>query len=353
MKRNAWLWYLAVAVGVGQYYFVSAVGSVPDEGLFTAIGWSSVVAVAVGIGLTGRRRGPVAVTGWALVLVALILYLVGDLVYASLERSSGFVEFPSSADWLYLAMYPTLVAGVLLIRCSVAPGRDRVAFLDALAIGVAAFGVIGAVYLYGYLIDDTFGRDAQIVASAYPLLDVVVTMLAAWLVVRSVTPPACLQLVAAACVAIVVGNAVFNVAAISFSFESGGVADLGWLTFMVLLGAAALHPSAGEPDGGPAPRRDVVPARRSACSAVVPAVAVVFIPVAHLRWADGEYLTATGVTTAIAVAALTVRVVLTTRSHVAEAPPVAGEPFADVPVIDAPMTREALTPFVVDETVSH
>lgn len=338
MKQNAWLWYLALAVGLGQYYFVSSVGSAPDESLYTTIGWTSVAAVALGIVLVARRRGPVAVAGWSFVLVALGLYLAGDMVYAALEEESGFVEVPSSADWLYLGMYPTLIVGIVLVRRSVAPGRDRAALLDAAVVGASAVGVLGAIYMYGYLTDDTFGRSAQLVASAYPLLDALLIGVAAWAVLRRRMVPATLWLVAVACLAIVVGNAVFNVAAISFSFEPGGVADLGWLVFMVFLGAASLHPSAGVSAG----RDDVAIAERTRRSVLVPACALASVVPAQIAWGDGEYVPATVAVLAVGAAVLVARIGLSQRDDGSSGTATTGDRFDQVPVIDAHMPREPL-----------
>ena len=295
--RSAWLWYLAVVVALGQYYFVSSVASEPNSTLYTIIGASSIVAIAVGI-VVHRPRSTV---GWLLILGAVGAYLAGDYVYASIEETEGFVSFPSTADWLYLAMYPMLIAGIVLVRRAIAPERDPGALAGSIAVGAAVFATVGAIYMNDVLADGTFGTKTRLVASAYPLFDVVLVAVGAWVLLRGRAPQPASWLIGVAIASMVVGNVVFNVAAADFSFESGGVADLGWLAFTSMLGAAALHPSVV--DGR---AQDVVPVRpipggRTVGRTVTLVVAVASIPVAQLVWGDGDDLATTLAALAVAV----------------------------------------------------
>ena len=199
----------------------------------------------------------------------------------------------------------------------------------------------------GYLTDDTFGRTAQLAASAYPVFDVALVGLAAWLVVRGRPAPACLWLVVSACASIVVGNAVFNVAAISFSFEPGGVADLGWMAFMVLLGAAALHPSVAVTQ---APV-DVPIARRTRRGGYAVLFAVAAVPAAQLRWGDTEDVATSVLTVALAMVLVAARTAMSGRQGATagtewESP--APGPFDHVPVVDPIGPRPEPTSLVGD-----
>lgn len=280
----AWNVYLAVAVIVGQYYFVSSVTSEPDSTIYTAVSASGAVAVVVGL-LLNR---PTHKIGWVLVAGALACYVAGDLVLASLQESSVFVEFPSTADAFYLAMYPLLAAGLLLVARSIAPGRRRLATVDALLVGLSSLLVLGVVYMNAFFTDPFLDGSARWVAIAYPALDALLVAV----VVRSLflarPIPATFWLAAVGVASLVVGNAIYNVQMADFSFESGGLADLGWLAFTTFVGAAALHPSMGarvasSPAGESAPQTSAAPAR------LIGVVFVAVIGVAvYLVWGDGE-----------------------------------------------------------------
>ena len=144
MDSNVWRWYLGAVVAVAQYYFVSAVGAVPNGTIYSALGATAVVAMVVGI-LIHRPRHAVA---WALAAISLVLFLAGDYVYADLAASQAFVPFPSTADWLYLAMYPVLALGIVVLGRRLAPHRNWKAVGLGVAVAIAAAGVFP---LYGRL----------------------------------------------------------------------------------------------------------------------------------------------------------------------------------------------------------
>jgi uncharacterized membrane protein len=239
MDSNVWRWYLGGVVAVAQYYFVSAVGAVPNGTIYSALGATAVVAMVVGI-LIHRPRHAVA---WALAAISLVLFLAGDYVYADLAASQAFVPFPSTADWLYLAMYPVLALGIVVLGRRLAPHRNWKAVGLGVAVAIAAAGVLHFLYMGDYIAEPFFDTKMRVVAVAYPVLDAVMFGFAAWLVAVARRQSPSLVMVALGLVALVAGNAVYNVQSMNGPFVPGGLADLFWITFGVLLGLACLHPS--------------------------------------------------------------------------------------------------------------
>ncbi|MGK0277050.1 MAG: putative membrane protein [Ilumatobacter sp.] len=239
MNSNVWRWYLVAVVAVGQYYFVSAAGAVPNGTIYSALGASAVVAMVVGI-LIHRPRHTLA---WAFVAISLVLFLAGDYVYSDLAASQAFVPFPSTADWLYLAMYPALALGIVILGRRLAPHRNWKAVGLGVTVAIAAAGVLHFLYMGDYIAEPFFDTKMRAVAVAYPVLDAVMFGFAAWLVVVARRQSPSLVMVALGLVSLVVGNAVYNVQSINGAFVPGGLADLFWITFGALLGLACLHPS--------------------------------------------------------------------------------------------------------------
>lgn len=318
MKRDAWLGYLAIVVAIGQYYFVSSVSSEPNADLYTIIGVSGLVAVIVGM-IINRNGSRV---GWSLVAVSIALYLAGDAVLAGLQEDSVLVPFPSTADWIYLAMYPIVIAAIVMIRRSVVPRRPAADVIDGVIIGASSFAVIGSIYMNDLFTNDLFGRQAQVVGSAYPLFDVALIAVAAWFALGVARVAPGLTMIAAGLVLVAVGNAVFNVQNAGFAFESGGVADLCWLGFTCLLGAAALHPAAGAHDDSDAAATSIEPGRRW-----IHAAALATIPVGHVIWGSSDDLAFTLAATAVAVGLIGWTLVAkqsTARAVAPAAAPIAG-----------------------------
>ncbi|MFT6761422.1 MAG: hypothetical protein ACJAXA_000064 [Candidatus Aldehydirespiratoraceae bacterium] len=226
-------------MALGQFYFVSATGAVPNGSVYSALGISAMVAMIAGM-LIHRPRHVIA---WAFAVVGLGLFLAGDYVYADLVATQAFVAFPSIADWIYLAMYPVFAVAIVLLGRTLAPHRTWSAVAFGLLTTLATVGVLQFIYMGDLIAEPFFDTKMRMVAVAYPLLDAVMFGFAAWLGVISRRGSVSLTLMALALVSLVVGNAIYNVQLIAGSFDPGGPADLFWIGFAALLGVACLHPS--------------------------------------------------------------------------------------------------------------
>jgi uncharacterized membrane protein len=226
-------------VVLGQFYFVSATGAVPNGSVYSALGVSAMIAMIAGM-LIHRPRHVVV---WGLAVVGLGLFLAGDYVYADLVATQAFVAFPSTADWIYLTMYPVLAVAIVLLGRTLAPHRRWSAVAVGLIATLATVGVLQLIYMDDLIAEPFFDTKMRMVAVAYPLLDAVMFGLAAWLGVISRRGSVSLTLMALALVSLVVGNAIYNVQSLAGSFDPGGPADLFWIGFAALLGVACLHPS--------------------------------------------------------------------------------------------------------------
>src|SRR5690242_10408094 len=77
--------------------------------LWSAIGYSSVAAILVGVHLhRPRRRAP-----WYLLAGAVACFITGDLTADVLTRVLGREGTPSVADGFYLAVYALIAAALI------------------------------------------------------------------------------------------------------------------------------------------------------------------------------------------------------------------------------------------------
>src|SRR5713101_6733750 len=120
MKQRAWwLFLVAMAPFVGLYLFGPAV--LNQGPVFNAIGLSAVVAIVVGV----RINRPSDRRPWYLFAFGQALFVTGDVLAYNYERFFGRpLPFPSVADLFYLAVYPFLIAGLLLLIRKRAPTQD-------------------------------------------------------------------------------------------------------------------------------------------------------------------------------------------------------------------------------------
>ncbi|HUH21032.1 MAG TPA: hypothetical protein VLZ09_04110, partial [Gaiellaceae bacterium] len=126
-RRSSWWWYAAFAGTLaGLYMWVPPFkGSGP---VLNVVGFSGVAAIVVGVWM----HSPRARIAWWLFGVGQLLFFSGD-VYT---YSNPDAPFPSPGDALYLAVYPVLMAGLLVLVRRRNPRRDPAALIDALILTI-------------------------------------------------------------------------------------------------------------------------------------------------------------------------------------------------------------------------
>ncbi|MET0608874.1 MAG: hypothetical protein ABW045_08990, partial [Gaiellaceae bacterium] len=136
-RRSSWWWYAAFAGTLaGLYMWVPPFkGSGP---VLNVVGFSGVAAIVVGVWM----HSPRARIAWWLFGVGQLLFFSGD-VYT---YSNPDAPFPSPGDALYLAVYPVLMAGLLVLVRRRNPRRDPAALIDALILTIGV-GLLSWVFL--------------------------------------------------------------------------------------------------------------------------------------------------------------------------------------------------------------
>lgn len=179
---------------------------------------------------------------WFFIGAAVVATTVGDIFYDFWYH--GNPPFPSAADLGYLAFYPLLYAGiVLLLRRRVAT-FDASLWLDGLLAATAA-GALGTSVLLEVVVNSTHGRPLVVLTNmAYPLGDVL--LLALLVFVFSVTrwrPGRAWTLIAIGLFFNTLGDGVFLYQSAVGSYVEGTFVDLTWPLSLVLIGLSAWqHP---------------------------------------------------------------------------------------------------------------
>ena len=254
LPGSVWSLYLAgMAVLTGAYILAHFTGAawLNSGPAFNVIGASAVVALIVG----ARRNASVRRLPWYLFALGQAFFVTGDvLAYNYTRFFGGELPTPSIADGFYLAFYPLLMAGLLMLIQERNENRDRTGLIDALIVTVAA-GALAWVYLMApYAHDNTLSLDTKLTSIAYPLMDLLVLAVILRLSVGSRRrEPAFLMLVAGTG-ALLITDSIYGWKLLHGGYTTGGVLDVGWAIFYALLGAAALHPSmASLSEPAPAP----------------------------------------------------------------------------------------------------
>src|SRR5919197_5225791 len=281
MRQWGWRAYLVFGAALTVVYYLVP----PDLAklvVWPVIGFSSAAAILIGI----RRYRPDRPLAWYLFAVGQVLFVLGDTLYAlriRLQPDASMI-FPSFVDFIYLAFYPLLIIGMMLLIRGRSPGRDTASLIDATIISTG-LALLAWVFLIGPQVHNPALNTLQrVVSAAYPLADVLVLAVVARLAVGAGQRPHAWRILMISVLGLLAADVAFGLLQLAGTWKWGGPVDLGWIAFYVGWGAAALHPSMATLSQL-APTRTVLPRSRlvmiTGASLIAPAVLVI-------QWARGQ-----------------------------------------------------------------
>ncbi len=204
---------------------------------------------------------------WPSILLGLgiLSWALGQVVWAYEESVLHQPPFPSWSDAGYLAAYPFITLGILLLPARRLPLATLLRLLLDSAMSMTAV----VTFSWYFILGPTFlaGADtllAKAVGTAYPLWDLVLMLCLLLIAARSSDPAMRwpVGLLALGLCVIVATDSVFDLQQLHGVYATGALTDVGWpLGYMLLgLGARTLRLSpAGQPAGKRAGRQaDVV-----------------------------------------------------------------------------------------------
>ena len=239
-RVQAWQGFLALGVLVTFLYLLVP----PLKGnalLINTLGLWSVIAVVAGI----RRNRPSYALPWWLFAAGLCLYWLGDLYTYTYPKYilHHEVPFPSIGDAIYLAVYPVLMLGLLLLVRRRNPQRNTNTLIDAAILTLGLSLLSWVLLIAPYLHDPTLGVLPKLVSVAYPLGDIILLAAGIRLILDSGPRRPAFNLLIASIVSLLVTDFVYGVLTLDNTFDHQLWLDVGWIAFLLLWGAASLHPS--------------------------------------------------------------------------------------------------------------
>ncbi len=235
-----WTAYLAFGV-VGMCMYLLPTPLKGSEALFNTLGLTSWIAVVVGI----RRNKPGYALPWWLFAFGFLLYWMGDFYTYSYRAYilHSEVPFPSIGDAIYLTVYPAQMLGLLLLVRRRNPRRNRNTLIDAaiLTLGLSVLSWI--LQIAPYIHEGSMGVLPKVVSVAYPLGDIILLAAAIRLVLDGGRRQPAFYLMGASIVSLLATDFIYGVMTLNGTFHHQLLLDLGWFSYQLLWGAAALHPS--------------------------------------------------------------------------------------------------------------
>jgi GGDEF domain-containing protein len=200
--------------------------------------------------------------------------------------------FPGVADAFYLALYPALIGGALLVIRRATTGRDWGAIVDSTTI-TTGVGLLSWVFVIRpAAVDPSLGTFGHVVSIAYPVGDILVLAMLVRLLVRGGTRNASYRLMTGSLLLFLAGDAAWtfiNYIAWEPPDVLGRALSAVFLLAYACFALAALHPSMREV-GEPRQAQEATLNRRmlgSLTSASLVAPGLLAVQVAQGRVTDG------------------------------------------------------------------
>lgn len=209
-----------------------------------------------------RRHRPVHKLPWFLLALSLLAFAAGDATITVYENLlSVEPPFPSIADVFYLAVYPALVAALLMIRSRSAGNRDGSDLIDPI-ICIVGITVLGLVYfMEPYANSSTTSQIQLLIGFVYMIMDILLSFSLVRFAFVAGDRHTVHHLLGLSMMTLLVTEVLYTIFLSSNMYEPGNLVDLGWLLFPIFLGCAALNPSMTHLFE-PAPRQEAVLTRR-------------------------------------------------------------------------------------------
>jgi signal transduction histidine kinase/ActR/RegA family two-component response regulator len=233
LARQGWRAYLALGAIATAVYFALPSGSDVQTNLYRAVAFSAAAAVLLG----AKLHRPPSRAASSLLAAGLLLFALGDVAWS---------VWPGLADPAYLAAYPLLIVAVgWLVHQH---GRLRVG--DVLDSAIVCTGA--ALVLWIVLIDRAVRQSGEswrerVITGGYPIMDLLLFAAIVYFVGSGIRLNRTYQMLGLGFALLLASDVVFGRMELSGTYYDGIWLDAGWLCSYVVVGAAGLHPAAGQP----------------------------------------------------------------------------------------------------------
>ncbi len=162
---------MGLAIAFHALHGVFDLGGRTLDGFTRGALYSAIEFVAVGVCLARALRRSEDRAAWLLISAGLLTWTGGDLLWTVWLENAVNPPYPSVADALYLAMYPTFYVALLLMMRSHFNHVGVAVWLDGIVVGLATAAISADLVFPTVLGASTDSAAAVGVNLAYPICD--------------------------------------------------------------------------------------------------------------------------------------------------------------------------------------
>ncbi|GAA2864880.1 hypothetical protein Acy02nite_14020 [Actinoplanes cyaneus] len=207
---------------------------------YLAITCATPLMIVTGI-LIHRPTRP---AGWITLAAGQVLYAVADTIYDFDLWTTGEMTEPTPSDVLYLSSTLLIGAAVVTFIRRRTPGWDLATGLDALVVAISASILSWEFFIKPVAGDSELAMSEKLTEAAYPILDLMLLILAIRLVLRSGGRSTSLRLLLGYLLLMFAADTAYAIVGLlGGSNTSEPITSATWIVSLGLLGACALHPA--------------------------------------------------------------------------------------------------------------
>jgi diguanylate cyclase (GGDEF)-like protein len=236
---QVWRWWLAAGVLAITAYYLVPEGSTAGTLLYSGIGISSGLAILIAV----RRYRLPKPAMWYWIVAGIFASTIGDVLYDHYKYVLVKEAYPSFADIFYLASYPCMLIGLLML---VRGRRGRIAELIDAAIVATGLGLVFWVFVLHPMAAATAASLQGVISTAYPAIDVLLLALLARLFTDAAKRTPSTWLIGVATALLLAADTGFSLLTLHAGTDPRPLDALFQLSYLCW-GAAALHPSPAAP----------------------------------------------------------------------------------------------------------
>ena len=238
LSVSLWTAYLAAGAVALVVYALLETGSLAQSLVYDGIAASAVAVALIAV----HRHRPDRALPWWLMAAGQASFVAGDLAWNWFE-ALGEEPFPSIADALYLAGYPFIAVGLLLLIRRRVSGGDRGGLLDAAILTTAAAILSWTFLMQPQVVGSQIDQLGLAITLAYPIADLLLIGVAMGLLTTPGARTPSFRLLGLSLLILLVADQVYALQNMEGSYVSGGPVDSLYVVAYLAFGAAAAHPS--------------------------------------------------------------------------------------------------------------
>jgi diguanylate cyclase (GGDEF)-like protein len=238
----SWIVYLTAGVGAILVYYTFPRAGVGQAVLLTVLNGTAALAAFRAAVRTGGQTRVV----WVALGISMSLATLANGPYYGFSLMGRPLPFPSAVDVLFLLTYPCYVVALIALGKQ---HRERDRSGDALDTAILSVG--GASLMWQFVIAPVVHANgspllAHAVSTMYPVMDLIVFAVLVRFVVATTQRSKATHILLASFTLLLAADVVYALALTAGTYSFGGLTDGLWMASYLLIGVAAMHPSARE-----------------------------------------------------------------------------------------------------------